>query len=262
MALSKEFNLNDIVSGKFAGVALIISNDYIGCQGVSVLRGTHKDSAKLEKVFQQFQYFVHKEENATLKKMESLLKTLSDCNYPLTCQRLVFAFSGHGNDGILVCQDGREERIKDMIDGFKPRVAKNDSLSHMARIFFIDACRGSEKDLGYTARGDDGNDDCKCLRRIEFPNEGNMLVAYSSTRYHCSYENNTGGVWTSYLANELAKSVKGSRRGLSEILYAVNAKMCEEKIEGKYFQVGEFISSLREEVYFVNDTMKRYINMC
>jgi len=241
MALSKAL---DGITPDTKGVALIISNDYAGCPGVSVLNGTHKDSAKLEVVFQQFQYKVYRAKNAKKEYFKKLLEILSKHQYPPTCHRLIVAFAGHGDDGVLLSQDGCEFNIESIVDQFKPG-SHNNTLGNTARIFFIDACRGTCDDTGYT-RACQGAEDVAWFRQ-KFSTEGNILVAYSSTRYHPSFETDKGGLWTSQLVTELKLN-----KSLLEILTSVNAKISENPIKG-CFQIGEFTSSLKETINFVEE---------
>ena len=244
MALSKAL---DDITPDTKGVALIISNDYAGCPGVSVLNGTHKDSANLEVVFQQFQYKVYREKNAKKEDFKTLLEILSKHEYPPTCRRLIVAFAGHGDDGELLSQDGLKLNIESIVDQFKPG-PHNNTLGNTARIFFIDACRGTCDDTG-SIRARQGAQDVAWFRsqKQKFSTEGNILVAYASTRYHSSFETDKGGLWTSQLAEELKLN-----KSLFDILTSVNAKISENPIDG-CLQIGEFTSSLKETVNFVEE---------
>ena len=49
-------------------------------------------------------------------------------------------FSGHGSDGKIQFSDGEMVSIEDIMAMFNPADAKNPTLGHMARIFFINTC--------------------------------------------------------------------------------------------------------------------------
>ena len=57
-------------------------------------------------------------------------------------------FSGHGNDGKLLMQDGNEVNITQIIERFNPFTADNEVVGLMARIFLFDSCRGDAVDTG------------------------------------------------------------------------------------------------------------------
>ena len=254
MAGSKELNLDG-----FVGVALIVSNDYAGTK--MKLTGTHKDSKKMEKVFKQFRYRVIKIINVSKKDLKSYLTFLSEYNYPPTCRRIVITFAGHGSDGILLCQDKKELKIKDMVSQFKPGIDKP-TLGKTVRMFFIDACRGSCIDGGYTARGNDAGveddtevDVTNTLAHI--PIEGNTFVGYSSTRLHKAFETSSGGLWTSCFAEKL----ETEDASLNDIFVDANAEMSKVTIKGGFFQTASCSHDLKEKVFFKRESQGIYFSV-
>jgi len=239
------------------GVALIISNDYTGT--AAPLTGSHKDAEKMQKVFMHFKYHLIMARNVSKSELENHFTTLSEFEYPSTCRRIVVTFSGHGGDGVLICQDLEKIKIEDMLNQFKPDSKNKPTLGNTVRIFFLDACRGRRKDIGYISRDGDsmeeddskeddtGEDIAKTIPLI--PIEGNTFVGYSSTRYHKSFETNSGGLWTSALAETLQSKMDAS---LNEVFIAANAEMSQRQLlAGKsYFQTAQCVHDLKEEVYF------------
>ena len=244
----------------FKGVALIISNDYAKT-GIKKLKltGTHKDSEKMETVFKQFKYHVIKVRNLSKSDLENYFTTLSELTYPETCRRIVVTFSGHGRNGELLCNDLKEIKIKDLLNQFKPDSKNKPTLGNTVRIFFLDACRGRKKDTGYAARDGDSmeednteEDDTKedVDKTIPLiPVEGNTFVGYSSTCYHKFFETDSGGLWTSALAETLQSKVDAS---LNEVFIIANDEMSRRQLrDGKsYFQTAQCVHDLKEEVYF------------
>ncbi len=84
-------------------------------------------------------------------------------------------------------------------------ISTKDVLEHFyaAKMFFIDACRGDQRNPGLTVpRGG------KSVTDI-IPAEGNWLLAYSTLPKHKSYEEQgKGGVWMSKLADKLRTADK------------------------------------------------------
>jgi len=235
MACSEEVVLNKVVASDVVGVALIVSNDYFGSHRVRTSKGIHKESDKLAEVFKKFQYFVYRKQNATREQLQHLCKIFAVHSYPPTCCRLVVAFSGHGVDGRLLCQDEFEINIDEMVGCFTPEVS---GKGHMARVFFIDVCC-SIQDVSCTTREGDA---INCLQYV--PKKANILVAYSST-CDISDEYAINGMWMSYLTEELTYS----KEELAKSLLNVNKKMRKHQVKGKGFQTTEIFSSLTAEVY-------------
>ena len=164
------------------GVALLVSNDYTPVKRVDDLLFTHTDVDSMEKILKEFTYAVYRIKNASSDKFVTCYKKLAEFKYPTTCKRILLYFSGHGNDGTLLMQDDVEVNIVDVISSFKIHIANNKSLALMGKMFFYDACRGTQEDKGYTMKAAGPPDEIS--GRV--PKEGNMLIAYASTRYHVS----------------------------------------------------------------------------
>ena len=225
------------------GVALLVSNEYTGDDALYV---THKDADNLGKLFREkFAYFVFRMKNITADQFEASCGALAKHQYPKNCKRILVYFSGHGGYGALQMQDGSQVEIDKLVNLFKTKtsVTNNKVLSEMAKMFFIDACRGHDEDSGYVIRGGSGE-----ASRV--PTEGNILVAYASTKYHVSYEGNDGGRWTNCLIQALSDS--DERDDVCTILTSANkmlrANQLKENPDG--FQSAEFTSSLTTFVHF------------
>ena len=122
----------------------------------------------------------------------------------------------------------------------------------MAKMFFFDACRGEQQDDGYSVKAAGPDDEITCLRKV--PKEGNMLIAYASTRYHVSYgEDSAGSRWTNCLVRAMRESKESD--GVLHILTEANIMLRKES-NHHYFQTAEFTSSLVDHVYFKKEAIK------
>ena len=232
------------------GVALLVSNDYSTLKEVQDLPFTHSDTDNLEKLFKEFTYLVYRRKNVSIKEFVSCYKALADFKYPLTCKRILVYFSGHGDDGALLMQDGGKVQIESVISSFKIHIANNETLAEMAKLFFFDACRGSHRDEGYSKSAKPDNE-ITCLGRV--PKEGNTLVAYASTRYHVSYGGPAGSRWTTWLIKALRESEE--RDDVCNVLTGANIMMRNEPNQ-HCFQTAEFISNLTGYVRFKQEGIK------
>jgi len=155
-------------------------------------------------------------------------------------------------------------KIEDMIDDFKPnRKNNNPVLSEMAKMFFFDACRGKKEDKGYIARStryDRGEIPWQSRVGSRVTVEGNILVAYASTRNYVANEtiagDEVGGDWTNCLDKALRDS-KDSDNVL-DVLCRVK-DLLEDKTHGNCTQTSEFHSSIgaKNMVYFKREAKER-----
>ena len=225
-------------------LALIVTLGYDDAveSGLGALSETQTDGKNAEAFFLKCKYAVFwYHNNITEKNFWTLCNQLAKHEYPETCRRLVVIFSGHGGNGKMCFTEQETVSINEMVNLFKPANAENPTLGHMARIFFIDACRGQNEALGYP---------CKSFTmtervEIERPNDSNMIVAYATTEgYICS-----DGIWLTTLFKEL----ENPHVNLLDALVKVNIRMDTKKMNGESYQVGEHKSTLVEQIYFIPD---------
>ena len=237
------------------GVALLVSNSY-GSYGLKSLNETHKDSNKMKHFLLKCRYAVFSRQNLNKDDFIARCKELAQYNYQkasTNCRRLVVAFFGHGNNDDLIFQDNESVSVNKMVKIFRPANAENSALGEMVRMFFIDSCRGGK------------NDSSRCASRSatvaisderssgkEYPNDVNMLVVYSNTSQGTARE----GFWTSHLLGQLEclnEDVVGA-------LIKVNNEMMYRKNIGKYYQIGEHISTLAVRVHFTIEALVVTLN--
>lgn len=233
-------DLQTAVTQHFVGAALIVSNSY--GTTLSSLPGTRQDAVRMTRFLKDCQYKVYRRHNITKNQFVTLYEQLANHEYPTTCRRLVVYFAGHGNNGTLILQDGQSISINDMMAKFKPAGANNPTLGNMAQIFIIDACRGNQTDPGYPNRS---GPPMRINLNAAYPNDANMIVAYSTMPEHVNTENATGGTWTSCLLERL----RNSDEDLLGILIQVNRRMMTTRTNGT-FQIGQTVHSLTERIYF------------
>ena len=240
--------MNVEVSRIDIGLALLISNDYVGSTSQE-LKFTHKDSDGLKQVFENdFLYKVYQNKNTSKKEFLSCCKCVAEYKYPKTCKRIVVYFSGHGKDGsVLQLQDGEYVSIDDMISLFKPDIANNNSLVGIVKLFFIDACRGRGEEAGCLIS--------KGAVAVKYPtvsSEANIFVAYASPRSYMSYGGSKGSRWTKCLIEAFKKSKVEDN--VYDILTATHVMMSEKS--GRH-QTPEFTSRLTDVVYFKKEAVDR-----
>ena len=235
------------------GVSLHFSNDYKNSSAAPL--NTHIDAENLGKFFTKCKYEVFKYKNQTAQKFIATLKTFAQYQYPESCRRLVLSFSGHGNVGVLVSQDNEKVPIDDIITIFKPADAKNPTLGRMVKIYFFDSCRGNKDDPGYvvangTTKGNNMHLQSNSTNIIA--NDANIIMGYACTPCYVAHEFPTvGGMWTSYLVEEL----ENPEEDVYHILVNVNDRMKQYQKQKKcqWIQTGEIKSTAAENVHFIKE---------
>lgn len=235
------------------GVALIVSNNYEG--SATPLPSSDEDSNKMEILFSTLKNY----EVVTLKNLKcaeflDTCKRLASLPYPKTYKRIVIYFAGHGGDGFIAMVDGGV-RIEDIQAIFDPN--KHPNLCTMARIFFIDACRGSTPYSDQTsARG--GSDGGTAHMTYEpHCRHRNELIAYGTLKGYIAYDDQDGygGTWTQKLYMCLAHA-DNVCKDLGQVLTLVNGKLDS-------CQTSTYHSSLSESIFFWKESgMYVFVSQC
>lgn len=153
-------------------------------------------------------------------------------------------------------QDGSLMGVQEIVNFLLPRQASN--IGNIPKIFFIDACRGTEKMLPVLCpRGEGGtSSEREVLRRgatetktILIPPDGNTLVAYSTTSSHRAHEKADGGVWMKALAEKLRSSKKPIEMVLTDVRSELHTRY-QNPGWREHMQMPETINTLLESVYF------------
>ena len=181
--------------------------------------------------------------NVNYASLLDLLRQAEQAKYPSCCRRLVFVFAGHGEEGdIIITSDNQRIKIQTIVE-------KLSSLQ-MARLFFIDACRGTLDDKGrLVARGG------KPLDTMRIPSTAyNFILAHSTIPGYKSYEiPNKGGIWMSVLANKL----KEVNADITTVLTEVNSEL-QRQFQDKecfpYMMMPESINRLTDRINFLEES--------
>ena len=165
------------------------------------------------------------------------------------CKRILV--SGHGSNGVLQMQNGNFTKIEDIIACFKPGIARSETVARMTKMFFFDACRGCEEDLGSTRSKGNENDWMQTI-----PKEGGVLVAYASALKYKAYEDSSDG-WTYCLVRALKESKESDH--VYDVLTSAREKINQSLWGNLKFQTAEFTTNLirSELVYFKKEAPKK-----
>ncbi|EPY82178.1 caspase-7 [Camelus ferus] len=243
-----QYNMNFEKVGK----CIIINNkNFDKVTGMGVRNGTDKDAEALFKCFRNLGFEVAVYNDCSCAKMQDLLKKASEEDHRNSACFACILLS-HGEENLIYGTDG-VTAIKDLTAHFRGDRCK--TLLEKPKLFFIQACRGTELDDGIQADSGPIND-TDANPRYKVPVEADFLFAYSTVPGYYSWRNPGSGSWfvqaLCSILNEHGKSLE-----ILQILTRVNnrvARHFESQSDDPRFhekkQIPCVVSMLTKELYF------------
>nr|VZI03839.1 unnamed protein product [Spirometra erinaceieuropaei] len=218
--------------------------------------GAEVDLRKLQQTFSMLDFDVKMYCNPTAANMTAIVEAESKANHA-DADTFVMVLLSHGDDGGLIYGTDGAVYLENLIKPFR-----GDSCPDLAgkpKMFFVQACRGSQLDPGTVVEtdgfypgGEGGH--LGSLRRI--PVEADLLVAYAVQPGYFAFRNSLYGSWfIQALTNCLQRY--GRTLDLMSILTRVNHEVAYEfesmasnpEYSGKK-QVSSIVSTLTKDVFF------------
>ncbi|MBN3281697.1 CASP3 protein, partial [Polyodon spathula] len=230
------------------GQCVIINNkNFDRKTEMNTRNGTDVDEENLSSYFKMQGYEVKVFKDQTCRQIEQCLQSIAKEDHSKEAS-FVCALLSHGDEGVIYGTDGCIE-IKKLTSFFKGHNCK--TLVGKPKLFFIQACRGTELDGGIEA--DSIESDSSPMR---IPVEADFLYAYSTAPGYYSWRNNVSGSWfIKSLCDMLSKY--GRELELMQILTRVNHKVALEFESSSYIpgfnekkQIPCIVSMLTKEVHF------------
>ena len=252
------------------GLAVIITNDYVGSQRLD-LKGTHMDGERMKEAFEALNFDICWKENVNQNDIQQLWREINSLNFESVkhYKCMAFVFSGHGElegrDGKLIMQD--DTKIDICADFISPVLPGNAAMiGDIPKIFFIDACRGDNVtetvDVpirhGATGKGSPSNTDPATSRKgcykIDFqkvPKGGSYLIAYS-TLPGCKSNEYTGkgSLWLEFLAKHLQNNPEPIQVLVSDVNEELHNYYRKHNLE---FQQPETLNLLNKRLKLLED---------
>ncbi|XP_044046697.1 caspase-3a [Siniperca chuatsi] len=228
------------------GQCIIINNkNFDRRTGMNQRNGTDIDAANAMKVFAKLGYRVKVYNDQTVSQMKQVLTSVSKedhrCYASFVCVLL-----SHGDEGVFFGTDGSVE-LKYLTSLFRGDRCK--SLVGKPKLFFIQACRGTDLDAGIEPdSAEDG------ITKI--PVEADFLYAFSTAPGYYSWRNTMTGSWfIQSLCDMISKY--GKELELQHIMTRVNHKVAVEFVSVSNSpgfdakkQIPCIVSMLTKEMYF------------
>ncbi|XP_072335528.1 caspase-7 isoform X1 [Scyliorhinus torazame] len=239
---------------KSVGKCIIINNkNFDDKTEMNVRNGTDIDAGNLLACFTSLDFNVVVLNDQTCSQMERILQDVSQENHTNNACFACILLS-HGDEGMIYGTDGAMP-IKRLTSLFRGDMCK--TLVGKPKLFFIQACRGSEFDQGIqTDSGPTGDVETDANPQHKIPVEADFLYAYSTVPGYYSWRNPGKGSW---FAQALCNAFKeyGKEFEIMQILTRVNymvAMHFESWSEDPRFsekkQIPCIVSMLTKELYF------------
>ncbi|KAK7099231.1 lipoxygenase homology domain-containing protein 1-like [Littorina saxatilis] len=236
------------------GICVIINNkDFTKdssnpmAQELTCRTGTDEDKDRLKSTFEGLKFEVRDFDNLTSTDLIKKIRDIAMENHtPYDC--LVVCILSHGSLGNVYGCDGVPVALKDVTFHVKPQNCH--SLSGKPKLFFVQACQGKDRQIGYPSL----ERDTSPMADVELvPNEGDFLLSYSTVPGYESYRNpDRGSTFIYNLTWYLRKYAV--REDILHILTRVNNAVASEHHtldnNHAYKQCPAPLYSLRKKVFF------------
>ena len=229
--------LQDAVNRKPAanGLAIIVANERsVKWPEHKDLPGARKDFETMKRTFEKLKFATLPILNPSRDELTQVILAAvsTQVQYPKTPDpqaygRLVFYFSGHGDQKYIYTHDGVVDLQSEVFTPFLPGTSPH--LAKIPKLFFIDACRGSGTDKGvrirvcppehFRARGGGGEERVTSI--------GNYLLACSTQPDMKAFENREGGFWTQEIARQLCDP-NNIELSVHDVLSKVNESLIDQ----------------------------------
>uniref|UniRef100_A0A673LH67 Caspase-3 n=1 Tax=Sinocyclocheilus rhinocerous TaxID=307959 RepID=A0A673LH67_9TELE len=229
------------------GQCVIINNkNFHRKTGMGVRNGTDQDAKNVIETFSNLGFTMKMSNDQTVSQMRDLLTEVSREDHSHSAM-FVCVLLSHGDDGKIFGTDDFIE-LKQLFTLFRGDHCK--SLVGKPKLFFIQACRGSDLDAGIEA------DSVSEEETQKIPVEADFLYAYSTAPGYYSWRNVANGSWfISSLCEMLSKY--GKRLEIMQIMTRVNHKVALDFESSSNLlgfdgmkQIPCIVSMLTKELYF------------
>ncbi|KAK0134702.1 Caspase-3 [Merluccius polli] len=229
------------------GRCVIINNkNFDRRTGMNQRNGTDVDAANAMTVFRKLGYTVKVYNDQRVDQIKEVLSAVATEDHSRSASFICVLLS-HGDDGVFFGTDGSIE-LKSLTSLFRGDRCK--SLVGKPKLFFIQACRGTELDGGIET--DSGSDNST----TKIPVEADFLYAYSTAPGYYSWRNTSSGSWFMQSLCEMIGKY-ASKMDLLHILTRVNHKVAVDFVSvtnapdfDAKKQIPCVVSMLTKEMYF------------
>uniref|UniRef100_A0A8D2HWX4 Caspase 10 n=1 Tax=Urocitellus parryii TaxID=9999 RepID=A0A8D2HWX4_UROPR len=210
--------------------------------------GTHRDAECLKLVFEWLGFTAHKYDDVTKGVMDKILQEYKSHPGHADGDCFVFCILTHGEFGAVYSSDGVLIPIRSIMHHFTAQQCPG--LAHKPKLFFIQACQGSEVQTSVLTEADAQNSKHFSLMD-SVPTEADFLLGLATVPGYMSFRHIRDGSWyIQSLCSHLKKLVPRQEDILS-ILTAVNNDVSQQvNSDGTLRQMPQPAFTLRRKLVF------------
>ncbi|XP_034028973.1 caspase-9 [Thalassophryne amazonica] len=238
--------------------------------------GSNIDSDKLERRFKALNFIVEVKMNLKYKQIRHEMSALSKKDHSQYDCCVVIMLS-HGTEashnrfpGAVYGVDGQAVPVQQITNYLNGQHCS--SLQGKPKLFFIQACGGEEKDIGFDVSTDEvepsvgGLDDetdaiptssssdslsmsDETDARATLPTPSDILVSYSTFPGYVSWRDPMSGSWYVEVLDQILKE-NAATADLFTMLTMVNNEVSQNSAKGVFKQMPSSFNSLRKHLYF------------
>ncbi|KAL5276158.1 CASP7 family protein [Megaselia abdita] len=249
---SYEYNMNH----KFRGKALIFNHEFFDLDFLKERKGTNVDRDSLMRTLKGLNFEVTDYNNFTTREiMDTLSKVAKEDHTDYDC--ICITVMSHGSTSFIFSKDTLYQHDS-LWDHFTPDNCP--TLAGKPKIFFIQACKGTGFDDGYTLPGTaiTETDASSCESSYKIPTYADFIVAHSTIPGFVSWRDKDKGSWfIQSLCQELDEY--GKKLDLLKLLTFVNQRVAvhyQTDSEFKQKQMPCISFMLTRLVYFTDKENK------
>jgi len=238
------------------GIAVIINNYEFysndpALEALPTRRGSEIDEENLRVMWKYLRYKVQVFRNLTATQLIQQLSKIALENHE-NFDSFVCCILSHGYCDGIYGSNGELVNISEITKLFKGNTFCP-SLTNKPKLFFIQACRGDNKDQPVHVEERDGKEMSEDMLRNALPSEADYLLAYSSPPGYKSWRNPRYGSWYISKLCEIFMNV-APHQDLLSMLTMVNNKLSEAYTTQGYKQCPAPVTLLRKQVWFLGNT--------
>ena len=245
------------------GLALIINNEVfspnseIEEENLRVRRGSEKDVTALELLFKALHFNVLIERNIGRERILQVLDEVANSDHTAhNC--FVLCLMSHGQEGLFYGSDGQTVLFQTVCDFFGQEKCR--TLRRKPKVFFIQTCRGQDRQTGVVSTTDAGRQQPTAtpVHNVDggwnfsftrtMPDHSDILMAYSTVNRYVSYRDECYGSRFVRCLVEVFQE-KAGHEDLLSMLTMVNERISKMGDIGSK-QVGQPTSTLTKKLFF------------
>ncbi|XP_010005641.1 PREDICTED: caspase-8-like [Chaetura pelagica] len=225
----------------------VILNNYIFKNPCETREGTLKDGEAVKRVFEWLQFETVEHMDLEAKQMYAKVKEYSKKDHSSMDCFVCFIFS-HGEKDKIKGVDSEFVNIKDLVSCFSG--SNCPSLAGKPKLFFIQACQGSEGHPAVTVEDEfSGHLETDAIPLISIPDQADILVGMATVEdYECYRCRKTGSIYVQCLCDKM-ELLCPLHKDLLTILTEVNKEVGGRVLDGRK-QMPKITSTLRKQLIF------------